>query len=254
MSASGKENEGPSSPKRKRLSLKLKGKERFVSVSSDEIEELKKPVVPKNTQRSTQWAVRCFEMWRKQQNEMSPQSQCPEDILLSDDLGKLSEWSCVCVCEMRKEDGCEYTPRSIAQFIAGLQRHISLQKDKQVRLSDPSNPVFAALHRTLENRFRQLHAKGVGTTRKQAEVVSYKEEEELWTKGVLTSTSPMGLLRAVFFYNGLNFVLRGGEEHRRLKISQLQFNTVSDPDKPGQSVYTGIQRAWLQELPRGSKP
>ena len=180
----------------------VEGKQRFAALSSDQVEELKKPVVPKNTQRSTQWAVRCFEMWLKQRNERLPHDQCPEDILLSDDLGKLSDWLCVCICEIRKEDGSEYTPRSIAQFIAGLQRYISLQKDRQVRLSDPNNPAFVALHRTLENRFRQLHAKGVGTTRKQAEVLSYEEEEELWAKGVFSSASPMGLLRAVFITMG----------------------------------------------------
>ena len=40
------------------------------------------------------------------------------------------------------------------------------------------------------------------------------------------------LLFAVFYYNGLNFVLWGGEEHRQLKISQLKFCTVPDPDTP----------------------
>ena len=123
-----KENSSPPSPKRKRLSLKLKGKQklaalssdqvegkqRFVMLPSDQVEDLKKPVVPKNTQQSTQWAVWCFEMWPKQRNERSPHDQCPEDILLSDDLGKLSDWLCVCICEMRKEDGSEYTPRSFA--------------------------------------------------------------------------------------------------------------------------------------------
>ena len=42
----------------------------------------------------------------------------------------------------------------------------------------------------------------------------------------------------LFFYNGLNFVLRRGQEHRQLKISQFQFRTVSDPERPGQSIDT----------------
>ena len=69
----------PPSPKRKRLSLTLKGKgkKRFASVSVEQVEELQKQNVPKNTQRSTQWAVRCFDMWLKHWNETSPQNQCP---------------------------------------------------------------------------------------------------------------------------------------------------------------------------------
>ena len=194
----------PPSPKRKRLSLTLKGKgkKRFASVSVEQVEELQKQNVPKNTQRSTQWAVRCFDMWLKHWNETSPQNQCPPDILLSDDLEILCKWLCVCVCEMRKLDGSEYTPRTIAQFIAGLQRYISANKDRQVRLCDPNNAAFVPLHRTLENRYKQLHSEGVGTSRKQAEVVSYDEEEMLWTKGVFSSCSPIGLLRAIFFYKG----------------------------------------------------
>ena len=191
-----KENECPA-PKRKRLSLKLKGKERFVSVSAEQIEQLKQPTVPKNTRKATQWAVRCFQSWLEHRNLQSPNDKCPEGILLSDDMEVLCKWLCVCVCEMRRE-GSEHTPRSIAQFIAGIQRYISLEKGRHVRLSDPNNPAFQALHSMLDNRFRQLHSDGVGTSRKQAEIVTYEEEEELWLKAVLSANSPVGLLRAVF--------------------------------------------------------
>ena len=34
--------------------------------------------------------------------------------------------------------------------------------------------------------------------------------------------SPKALFRAVFFLNGQNFCLRGGDEHRRLKLSQIK--------------------------------
>jgi len=52
---------------------------------------------------------------------------------------------------------------------------------------------------------------------------------KLWETRVMGTDSPQALLSTVFFYNGLNFVLRGGEEHCQLKISQLKFCTVSDP-------------------------
>ncbi len=38
----------------------------------------------------------------------------------------------------------------------------------------------------------------------------------------MSVNNPRGLLRAVFYYNGKNFCLRGGEEHRGLKLSQLK--------------------------------
>ena len=62
------------------------------------------------------------------------------------------------------------------------------------------------------------------------------EEEQLWTSGVLSGDSPGGLLCAVFYYNGLNFVLRGGQEHRNLKIPQLNLRTVPDPENTGDQI------------------
>ena len=59
----------------------------------------------------------------------------------------------------------------------GLQRYISERKDAPIRLSNPDNPVFKPLHRTLKNRYRELHAEGVGTKRKMAEVVTSDKEE-----------------------------------------------------------------------------
>ena len=64
--------------KRSMLSLKLKKKKPadgckdcFVVVSSKEVEEPKKQIVPKNTSKQTSWAVRLFETWCRQRNEHS---------------------------------------------------------------------------------------------------------------------------------------------------------------------------------------
>ena len=46
---------------------------------------------------------------------------------------------------------------------------------------------------------------------------------------MLSVSTPRGLLNAVFYYNGKNFVLRGGQEHRDLKLSM--FTRLKDPDR-----------------------
>ena len=53
--------------------------------------------------------------------------------------------------------------------MAGLQRYIYSKKNSVVRLADPRNSTFRQLHQLLENRYRELHAQGVGTTQRQAE-------------------------------------------------------------------------------------
>ena len=169
----------------------------------EQIESAKVTVVPKNTEKSTRWALRVFSEWLRQRNERSDE-KCPEDILLSDDRSELCRWLCVCVNEIRKEDGEPYTPRSITQLLSGLQRHILTTKKVAVRLVDSTNPIFKPLHCTLDNLFRKLHEQGVGAKRRRAEIVSTSEEDQLWSTGVVGVHSPTALLGAVFFYNGLN--------------------------------------------------
>lgn len=54
---------------------------------------------------------------------------------------------------------------------------------------------------------------------KHASVVTKEEENLLWERGVLNLDTPLGLIRPVFYSNGKVFCLRGGKEHRNLKIS-----------------------------------
>ena len=55
-----------------------------------------------------------------------------------------------------------------------------------MKLQDTSNAVFRKLQNVLEHRFCELHAEGVGTERKQSEIISRSEEEILWEKVYLT--------------------------------------------------------------------
>ena len=74
---------------------------------------------------------------------------------------------------------------------------------------------------------------GVGAEVKHTSLISTEEENELWEKGVLGIDTPEALLNAVFYLNGKYFCLRGGKEHRSLKISQ-----VVRHDNPVHYVYT----------------
>ena len=91
------------------------------------------------------------------------------------------------------------------------------------------DPFFTSFFVALDNRFKQLCAKGVGATLKRTEGISDDKESLLWTSGVLNIHSPKGLLRAIFYYNGKYFCFRGGQEHRSLGVSQLK--RPYDPDR-----------------------
>ena len=85
---------------------------------------------------------------------------------------------------------------------------------------------FQGLHGTLDNVFRKLHENGIGAKVKHAEVITKDEENQLWDSGVIGIDSPTSLQNAVFYYNGKNFCLRGGEECRQLMILRTRFNLL----------------------------
>lgn len=151
------------------------------------------------------------------------QQICPENVFTHEDSGIICHWLCKFVTEVKKTTGEEYTPRSLYLILAGLQRHM-----RKLRPLDTINLFKDVHYKPLKNVcdsiFKQLHQRGVGTETKETPVLS-KDEDELWKK-VLDLDSPKGLLRAVFFCNGKNFCLRGGQEQRNLKISQLKRETI----------------------------
>jgi len=81
--------------------------------------------------------------------------------------------------------------------------------------------VFAGLRGTRDTVARQLREAGVGASVKHHEVISREEENMLWSKGIVGITSPKALVHAVFF--GKYLYLRGGREHKELKLSQFIF-------------------------------
>ena len=131
--------------------------------------------------------------------------------------------------------GDPYTPRSIIQLLSGLNRKIS-ERPNAPNFMDNKNPAFQPLHKLLDSVFRSLHSQGIGTSRKQAELVTFEEEEQLWEISILGNNNPESLLNAVFFLNGINLVLRGGEEHCGLKLSQFTFGEMQDPDDPSSTL------------------
>ncbi len=96
---------------------------------------------------------------------------------------------------------------------------------------------------TCDSYFRELRANGVGTESCATKSLTPEDEEKLWATGVLSTDTPQGLLNAVFFYNGKNYLLRGGAEHRGLNLSQIQRNVSQE----GRVRYTYRKRVQESE-------
>ena len=89
-----------------------------------------------------------------------------------------------------------------------------------------SDQAFLPVKNSCDSIFKWLHSKGIGAETKAVSVFTAESEATLWSTKVMSMDTPKGLLRAVFFYNGKNFCLRGGAEQRGLKISQFRREVV----------------------------
>ena len=77
------------------------------------------------------------------------------------------------------------------------------------------DPLFHDLTGALEVGSRELRVEGIGATVRHAPAVTATEEGLLWESKMIGDHDSLALLRAIFFYVGKTFCLRGGEEQRK---------------------------------------
>ena len=106
-----------------------------------------------------------------------------------------------------------------------------------MRIHNPNYPnflnkedtSFRTFHVTLDSLFKSLRSEGIGSNSSRTEGITNEEEDILWQSEVVSTDNPKGLLRAIFYYCGKCFCLRGGLEHRNLSLSQ--FERLFNPDR-----------------------
>lgn len=181
-----------------------------------------KKVIPRNTQKNDGWALRVFEEWISERNERCDDEKCPEDVLETEDANCLSKWLSLFTIEARKKDGSKYPPGTLHMLLCGLQRIMRRRNSHPFDIFSKKDARFRGFQSTMELVFQNLHKEGIGTETKCAEAISAEEEAALWEKGIIGASSPLALVRAIFYLNGKNFCLKGGQKHRQLKLSQFQ--------------------------------
>ena len=100
------------------------------------------------------------------------------------------------------------------------------------------DPEFSAFRASLDAEMKRLQGEGVGSTKKQAEVLTEAEENMLWEKGLLGDDSAQALLDTIVFCTGLYFALRSGQEHRQLRRDPCQIEVVEHPGERAYLKYT----------------
>ena len=203
-----------------------KQSKRFERIAaSPEFASSSKQYIPPNTEANTQWAVRTFDAWRTWRSTAKPEDPVPEDILSCADAGVPSKWLSLFVLEARKLDGSKYPSNTLSMLLSGLKHYMVRSNPDTPNFLDENDPKFSGLRETRDTVSRRLREEGVGTSVKHTAVISHDEESALWESGVIGVHNPKSLLNAVFFLNGKVLCLRGGREHKSLKVSQFAFRS-----------------------------
>ena len=141
-------------------------------------------------------------------------------ILSCDDANRVSYVLRLFVLEVRKGNGEKYPPATIRSLRSGLHREMGKNR-VPFSFMDGGDLRFRELHLTLDSVSSELHREGIGVGRKSAVIVSIEDEDQFWSSGALGTAFPEVLQRTVFFYVGMQFVLRGVQEQHDLLVRQF---------------------------------
>ena len=89
------------------------------------------------------------------------------------------------------------------------------QNDLAWRIID--DPEFLDVKTVLDNVMKERTKLNLGTTKKQAEVITSEHEEFLWQSNVLGEETPDQLRERVLFILGIHLALHVGDEHYNLR-------------------------------------
>ena len=246
----GIDENSSSAPKRSRLSLPKKGvpvfkevgnrkpstSRRFAQpVESPEREKAAKGVIPAKTAASTQWALKNFNDWAHNRSFVDSAEAVPSNLFSSHDAELVCKWLSSFVLETRKSDGSPYPPATLRSLVSGLNRVLQSNK-APFSVLDKSDHRFRDFLKTLDSLSSELHRQGVGVSKNSAKVIDPSHEDIFWASSLLGYSSPKVLQRTVFFYVGLNFVLRGVQEQYDLLPSQFS-RVPQDRSVYNESVY-----------------
>ena len=83
-------------------------------------------------------------------------------------------------------------------MLYGLLRYNKSSQIDPPNFLDQKDARFRKLHNICDVIFRSLHNDGIGADKKSAQAIIEEHKDKLWESGVLNTTTPDGLQRAMF--------------------------------------------------------
>ena len=122
--------------------LPLQGCSRFTAPKSDEeVAAVLAGAVPKNTQRTTNWALNAWKQWTAHRKQVCHPHDCPPHLYLCTNP-EYDQWLNKFVLEIRRADGQPYPPSTLYSICCGLQHYIREVQPELNLLKDPQFSKF----------------------------------------------------------------------------------------------------------------
>ena len=182
------------------------------------------------TMKKVNWVVKMFTEWREFRHSHGLQHiDC--DL---HDLSTISEESVVFattrfITEVKKVNGEDFPARTLYDIVICLQFYLETIGFSWKLIS---HDAFRDVKFMLDNLMKERTSDGIGISVKQAEVLTFTDEDVLWSLGLLGTHNPQTLLHTVVFMLGLSCALRAGKEHRKLRSPPFssQFTFLYDSE------------------------
>ena len=193
---------------------------------------LKRKTFSDETMKKVNWAKRMYNDWRLFR-ESQPNLKtylCNLDDMETVNKQDLNDAMCRFISEVKKVDGSDFPPKTLYDIVICVQFWLETQGLAWKLLTDE---VFTELKYTLDNLMKARTSAGLGNSVKKAEIVSFQDEESLWSSGLLGTYNPQVLLQTVVYMLGLHCALRAGKEHRSLRRIPFESQFVFKTDSSG---------------------
>ena len=193
-------------------------------VSAEEMKNLIEGSIPDNTRSHYNWAYRVFANWQNERKKRPIHENLDFDLkILSSDIMAMDKTEMntalqYFIAEVKKSNGNNYPAQTLHQLYVALQGYVRMSGKTDVNFL--TDHEFDPTRKVLDTMMKRRTSEGLGiNSRKPAETITLSEEEMLWKKGYLGSDTPQKLLNTIVYLNGIHFALRGGVEHRNLRLN-----------------------------------
>ncbi|XP_063297987.1 uncharacterized protein LOC134586414 [Pelobates fuscus] len=158
----------------------------------------------KNTLKKTKFDLRIIHAYLAKVKEQRELLKIPVDELDT----HLANF----ICSHRKQDGSEYEPGTLRGILGSLDRHFE-KSNYPFAIYRSRETKFQKTVKTMKEKQSYLKTIGKGNHPNQAEPLTEREIELLYSTGTIGLHNPTALLHMLFFNIGLHFSLRTMEQH-----------------------------------------